>query len=242
VIYLTDVSPCDTIKLGLIVSSRRLIVAQVEAKFTLNVSPKPEEPKPEAENDRISIPLHVDHWDEYFLHIAQVVAIKSKDPKCPVGAVIVSEDNIILSTGFNGLARGVHDDDETLFDAEEKIKVICHAEGNAIVNAARLGGQGLKGATIYVTKFPCLTCCNGLIQAGIKRIYTHDDSFWDEDPLDKDHSRKKRVLHEAHIEVVAPYHPAFKPTEQITVPKRKTSRKKPGGSAPLLDGMDKKAE
>jgi deoxycytidylate deaminase len=44
----------------------------------------------------------VDSWDEYFLNIAKVVSIKSKDPKCPVGAVIVSEDNIILSTGFNG--------------------------------------------------------------------------------------------------------------------------------------------
>jgi dCMP deaminase len=179
--------------------------------------------------DRMSIPLRVDTWEDYFLNIAKVVSIKSKDPRCPVGAVIVSEDNIILSTGFNGLARGVHDDEAILADAHEKINVICHAENNAISNAARVGGRPLQGTTIYVTKFPCLACCNNIVQAGIKRIITHDDAFWDDDPADKDHSRKKRVLHEAHIVVNAPFHAAFKPSEQIVVPKRR-ARKKPQGS------------
>ena len=178
--------------------------------------------EPEAQPLRISIPAHVDSWDEYFLNIAKAVSIKSKDPKCPVGAVIVSQDNILLSTGFNGLARGVNDDEQTLLDAAEKLKVICHAEDNAIVNAARVGGRPLQDTAIYVTKFPCLACCNAIIQAGIKRIYTHDDSFWNDDPVDDDHSRKKRVLHEARIEVDAPYHPAFRPSEQITVPKKKS--------------------
>lgn len=179
--------------------------------------------------DRMSIPVRVETWDDYFLNIAKVVSIKSKDPRCPVGAVIVSEDNIILSTGFNGMARGVHDDEAILADAVEKINVICHAENNAISNAARVGGRPLQGTTIYVTKFPCLACCNDIIQAGIKRICTHDDAFWDDDPADKDHSRKKRILHEAHILVHAPFHPAFKPAEQIVVPKRRP-RKKPQGS------------
>jgi dCMP deaminase len=178
--------------------------------------------EPEAQPPRISIPAHVDNWDEYFLNIAKAVSIKSKDPKCPVGAVIVSQDNVILSTGFNGLARGVHDDEQTLLDAAEKLRVICHAEDNAIVNAARVGGRPLQDTTIYVTKFPCLACCNAIIQAGIKRIYTHDDSFWHDDPVDEDHSRKKRILHEARIEVDAPYHPTFRPSEQITVPKKKS--------------------
>lgn len=186
----------------------------------------------ETEASRISIPMYVDNWDEYFLNVAKVVSIKSKDPKCPVGAVIVSEDNVILSTGFNGLARGVHDDDQTLQDADEKIRVICHAEDNAIMNAARIGGRPLQGSTIYVTKFPCLACCNAIIQTGIKRIYTHDKEFWGDDPADRDHSRKKRVLHEAHIVVHAPFHPAFQPTEQITVPKKpkKPSLMKASGS------------
>lgn len=185
-----------------------------------------------SEPQRITIPAHVERWDEYFLQIATAVSIKSKDPKCPVGAVIVSEDNIILSTGFNGLARGVHDDEQILADADEKIKVICHAEVNAIMNAARIGGRPLHRATIYVTKFPCLTCCNAIIQAGIQRIYTHDDSFWNDDPADKDHSRKKRVLHEGGITVDAPYHSEFRPTEQILVPKKAPGRET---KAPALD-------
>ncbi len=175
---------------------------------------------PENQPEELRIPLHVDNWDEYFLYVASVASIKSKDPRCPVGAVMVSNDNIILSTGFNGLARGVHDDEQTLQDADEKLKVICHAEANAILNAARVGAR-LEGATIYVSKFPCLACCNAIIQAGIKRIYTHDHEFWKDDPFDKDHSRKERILHETHIEVAAPFHPSFRPKAPIKVPKKK---------------------
>jgi dCMP deaminase len=188
-----------------------------DARTTLPLSSSPE---PKKKPRRISIPASVDNWDEYFLNIAKVVSIKSKDPKCPVGAVIASQDSIVLSTGFNGLARGVHDSDQILLDAAEKLKVICHAENNAIMNAARIGCHPLQGTTIYVTKFPCLACCNAIIQAGVKRIYTHDKEFWNDDPADADHSRKMRLLREAHIEVDAPYHPAFMPTEQIVVPKK----------------------
>lgn len=198
------------------------------------VAPKPAStaittPAPESSDsalERFSVPLHTDDWDEYFLQIARTVSIKSKDPRCSVGAVIVSKDNLVLATGFNGLPRGLHDDEETLFDATEKLRVICHAEDNAILNAARVGVP-LQGASIYVTKFPCLACCNAIVQAGIKRIYTHDDSFWDDDPADPDHSRKRRLLHEARIEVHAPYHPGFRPSEQITVPKRRAHKKRP---------------
>jgi dCMP deaminase len=126
---------------------------------------------------RISIPERVDSWDEYFLWIAWAVSVKSKDPKCPVGAVIVSPERVVLSTGFNGLARGVFDDPRLLAKASEKIKIICHAEQNAIVNAARVGAA-LNKASIFVTKFPCLACCNAIVQAGITRIYTHDDCYW----------------------------------------------------------------
>jgi dCMP deaminase len=176
---------------------------------------------PAAQVEQICIPTRVDDWDEYFLYLAEAVSIKSKDPKCPVGAVITTKDNIVLSTGFNGLARGVHDDEQLLLNADEKLKIICHAEQNAILNAARVGGHPLEGTTIYVTKFPCLACCNSIIQAGIKRIHTHDSRFWKNDPFDADHSRKRHVLHDAHIDVDAPFHPAFSPTKQITVPTKK---------------------
>jgi len=188
-----------------------------------------QEPKPtlpllapvDAEEKEICMPARVDNWGEYFLHLAAAVSIKSKDPKCAVGAVIATSDNVVLSTGFNGLARGVHDDEQILRNADEKLKIICHAEQNAILNAARVGGHTLEGTTIYVTKFPCLACCNSIIQAGIKRIHTHDSEFWRNDPFDADHSRKKLVLHDAHIEVYAPFHPYFSPTRQIATEMKK---------------------
>jgi dCMP deaminase len=90
-------------------------------------------------------PERAESWDEYFLCIAEVVAIKSKDPRCSVGAVVASEDNVVLATGFNGLARKIYDDEGLLGDAEEKLKIICHAEANAIFNAARIG-VSLHGA------------------------------------------------------------------------------------------------
>jgi dCMP deaminase len=180
--------------------------------------------KPEEQLAPHSVPAYVADWDDYFMHLAQVVSIKSKDENCRVGAVIVSTDNIVLSTGFNGLARGVYDDKDVLADAKEKLKVICHAEQNAIMNAARVGGHPLHGATIYVTKFPCLACCNAIIQAGIKRVYTHDTEYWKKDPFDTEQTRKPRVLHEARIKVDAPFHPDFSPKEPIVVP---GPRKKP---------------
>jgi dCMP deaminase len=174
-----------------------------------------------------NFPEYVEHWDEYFLWMAQAAAIKSKDPRCRVGAVIVSQDNIVLSTGFNGLARRVYDDEQLLANAEEKLRVICHAEVNAIHNAARIG-VALQGASIFVTKFPCLACCNAIIQAGITGIYTHDDHFWDDDPLDSDHSRKISVLRQAGINVHAPFHPEFVPHAPISLKKKQSvALKKP---------------
>jgi len=116
-------------------------------------------------------------WDDYFLNLATAASTKSKDPRCRVGAVVVSRDRLVLSTGFNGFARGVDDADSLLANTSEKLKMICHAEENAIINAARIG-VALEDATIYVTKFPCLSCCNAIIQAGIKRVYTHDHRYW----------------------------------------------------------------
>jgi len=152
---------------------------------------------------------YLDRWDEYWQAFALTAARKSKDPRCRVGAVIVCDD-LILSTGFNGFARQLFDDPKLLADAEEKLRLICHAEQNAIHNAARLG-VSLAGATIYVTKFPCLACCNAIIQAGIVRIHTHDTKYWNDDPADQGHTRKKSALRQAKIEVDAPFHPDYAP-------------------------------
>lgn len=181
----------------------------------------------------INVPEHVETWEEYFMWLAAVVSIKSKDPKCRVGAVITSADHVVLSTGFNGLARGVYDSEQILENADEKLRVICHAEQNAILNAARIGVP-LQGATIYVTKFPCLACCNSIVQAGIERIYTHDKSYWNDDPFDRDHKLKKSVLRQTKIKVDAPFHPEYTPPQRIDPKVKKepaaaaVERNKPG--------------
>lgn len=187
----------------------------------------------------LTIPEHVDTWNEYFLWMATAASIKSKDPRCRVGAVIVSKDHLLLSTGFNGLARGVYDDQHLLADADEKLKVICHAEQNAILNAARVG-MALEGASIFVTKFPCLACCNAIIQAGITRIYTHDEWYWNDDPFDKDHSRKKNILHQAGVQVDAPFHPEYSPKEQINPKRRKGPKRATNPSTPASLEPDQK--
>ena len=49
------------------------------------------------------------NWDEYFMGIAMLAARRSKDPNTQVGACIVSDDNIIISTGYNCMPKGCSD-------------------------------------------------------------------------------------------------------------------------------------
>tara|TARA_B100000003_G_scaffold208602_1_gene229428 strand:- start:244 stop:702 length:459 start_codon:yes stop_codon:yes gene_type:complete len=108
-------------------------------------------------------------WDQRFIELAKHIANWSKDPSTKVGCVVVGEDREIRSTGFNGFPRGIKDDEERLLDREQKYPLICHAEENAIMHAARIG-VSLKGSTAYVTWPPCSRCARSLIQAGIKEI------------------------------------------------------------------------
>ena len=120
-------------------------------------------------------------WDEYFMGIAILASKRSKDPGTQVGACIVNEDNIILSTGYNGFPIGCSDD-EYPWDREgeqTKYPYVVHAELNAILNA---NGKSLRGARIYVDLFPCNECAKAIIQSGIKEViylsdkYAHTDS------------------------------------------------------------------
>tara|TARA_B100001564_G_scaffold345785_1_gene344844 strand:+ start:455 stop:898 length:444 start_codon:yes stop_codon:yes gene_type:complete len=108
-------------------------------------------------------------WDVRFVKLAMHIANWSKDPSTKVGCVVVGEDREIRSTGFNGFPRGIEDDEERLLDREKKYPLICHAEENAIMHAARIG-ISLKGSTAYVTWPPCSRCARSLIQSGIKEI------------------------------------------------------------------------
>ena len=108
-------------------------------------------------------------WDLRFLHLASHISDWSKDPSTKVGCVVVGSDREIRSTGFNGFPRGIKDTSERLDDREQKYPLICHAEENAIMHAARTG-VSLKGNTAYVTWPPCSRCTRSLIQAGVSEV------------------------------------------------------------------------
>lgn len=125
-----------------------------------------------------------DKWDIRFLELARHISGWSKDPSTKVGCVVVGEDREIRSTGFNGFPRGISDDNERLTDRSKKYPLICHAEENAIMHAARIG-ISLKGSTAFVTWPPCSRCARSLIQAGVQEIvYPETDEIperWMED-------------------------------------------------------------
>ena len=108
-------------------------------------------------------------WDKRFLDLADHIAKWSKDPSTKVGCVVVGPDREIRSTGFNGFPRGIQDSDDRLTNRDLKYPLICHAEENAIMHAARIG-LALKGCTAYVTWPPCTRCARSLIQAGVSEI------------------------------------------------------------------------
>ncbi len=110
-----------------------------------------------------------DKWDKRFLDLAKHISEWSKDPSTKVGCIVVGEDREIRSTGFNGFPRGIEDKQERLEDREQKYPMICHAEENAIMHAARIG-ISLKGTTAYVTWPPCSRCTRSLIQAGVSEV------------------------------------------------------------------------
>ncbi|HIC76084.1 MAG: hypothetical protein CXX73_05985 [Methanobacteriota archaeon] len=108
-------------------------------------------------------------WDKRFLALASHIAGWSKDPSTQVGCVVVGPDREIRSTGFNGFPRGIEDSIARLENRELKYPLICHAEENAIMHAARIG-ISLKGCTAYVTWPPCSRCARSLIQAGVDEV------------------------------------------------------------------------
>ena len=120
------------------------------------------------------------NWDEFFMGIAKLSAGRSKDPSTQVGACIVSEDNRILSIGYNGAPNNFDDD---LFPwnregkpVETKYLYVCHAEENAIGNFPG-NRKDLRGSRIYVDLFPCNECAKDIIQAGIKEVVYLSDKY-----------------------------------------------------------------
>ena len=116
------------------------------------------------------------NWDEYFMGIAMLAARRSKDPNTQVGACIVSQDNIIISTGYNGMPKGCSDDEFPWERTGEETKYpyVVHAELNAILNA---NGRDLRGSRLYVALFPCNECAKAIIQSGVREVFYLSDKY-----------------------------------------------------------------
>ena len=137
-------------------------------------------------------------WDQYFMGVALLAAMRSKDPNTQVGACIVDGANHILSTGYNGFPNGCSDDDfpwgREGSMLESKYPFVVHAELNAILNAR---GKDLTGSRIYVALFPCNECAKAIIQAGITEVIYLSDKYAETDAT----LASKRMLRSAGVKL-----------------------------------------
>ena len=114
-------------------------------------------------------------WIKYFRNIAEVISIKSKDRSTKIGAVIVDNDNAILSTGYNSFPRGIKDNVEERHERPEKYLWTEHGERNAIYNAARKGIR-IEGARMFLNcRVSCPDCARAIINAGIREVWFDRD-------------------------------------------------------------------
>ena len=149
------------------------------------------------------------NWDEYFMAVVKLSGMRSKDPNSQVGACIVSEDNKILSMGYNGFPRGCTDDEYPWAregdPLDTKYLYVTHSELNAILNYR---GSSLEGAKIYVSMFPCNECAKAIIQSGIKAVIYGVDKYPDAPGT----IASKRMLASAGVQV-RKYSPSGKTIE-----------------------------
>jgi dCMP deaminase len=125
--------------------------------------------------------VSTDTWDRRWLDLATMIGSWSKDRSRGVGCVFVGSANQILSTGYNGLPRGIDDDVKERHERPEKYDWFEHAERNAIYNAAR-SGTILHGSEVYSSLFPCVACARAIVQVGASTVVAHhpdlDDDRW----------------------------------------------------------------
>jgi dCMP deaminase len=129
-------------------------------------------------------------WDEYFIGIAKAVATRATCLRRKYGTVI-TKDNIIVSTGYNGAPSGMKDCLEAGKCTRKELQIphgeryeLCHsvhAESNAIIRAS---ADELKGATIYISgsddgdkecaSEPCMMCKRMILNARIEKVVFSD--------------------------------------------------------------------
>ena len=147
-------------------------------------------------------------WDEYFMGVASLSAMRSKDETSQVGACIVNQKNRIVGIGYNGFPIGC-DDNALPWEREgdfleTKYAYVVHAEPNAILNSS----VDLENCRMYVTLFPCNECAKLIIQSGIKEViyledkYPNDDIFIASRKLFRLANIKLRKLENYHLKVV----------------------------------------
>lgn len=138
-------------------------------------------------------------WDEYFMNIAILASLRSKDTT-KVGCVITNKYNQLIGMGYNGLPHGI---DESKFPTsnskslpihETKYAYVVHAELNAISNSTV---HDLSGSKVYVTLYPCCHCAAMLINRGIKEIVYLSDKHHN----DSEYVASRKLLCEAGVEV-----------------------------------------
>ena len=116
-------------------------------------------------------------WDNYFMGVALLSAMRCKDPNTQVGACIVNPDKRIVGIGYNGMPIWCKDEEfpweRTGGFLDTKYAYVVHAEPNAILNA----NSQTRNCTLYVTLFPCNECAKLVIQSGIKEIVYMDDKY-----------------------------------------------------------------
>ena len=134
-------------------------------------------------------------WDEYFMGVAVLSSLRSKDPNTQVGCCIASNNNKILSLGYNGSPTGYSDNNmpwERVGDfVNTKYAYVCHSELNAILNYR----GNLENTKLYVTLFPCCECAKAIVQSGIKEIIYMEDKYCESDSI----VVSKKILDECGI-------------------------------------------
>lgn len=150
------------------------------------------------------------NWNETFMTMAYIMAMRSPDKKTRVGAIIVDEENVVVAMGYNGWCRGSSpwSDDDPRHERPLKYMYTEHAERNAIYNSARKG-VSLSGGVLYVTIAPCMDCARGIVQVGIKKVVVHQngqDAYNQAYGLDahnwtEDHKQARQLFQDAGVEL-----------------------------------------
>lgn len=141
-------------------------------------------------------------WDQYFMSMAHLSAMRSKYPNTRVGACIVNPQKRVVGLGYNGFPMGCSDtkyswEREGDF-LETKYPYVVHAELNAILNSI----QNLAGCTMYVSLFPCNECAKAIIQSGIKTVVYEDDKY---DGSPENMASKRMFLDAGVVLIQLPY-------------------------------------